>query len=72
MRNKDTADDGDELLTIEEVAEIFKVPVGTVRKWRTERTGPEGFRVGKYVRFRRSVVERFIAETEHNQRREPL
>jgi excisionase family DNA binding protein len=66
-KNKPTPDDNDELLTVDEVAEIFKVPVGTIRKWRTERTGPEGFRVGKYLRFRRSAVERFIAEKERDQ-----
>ena len=54
----------DELLTIGEVAEILKVPVGTIRKWRSEGEGPEGFRVGKHVRFRRSAVARFIAARE--------
>jgi helix-turn-helix protein len=37
----------DELLTLDEVAAILKVPPSTVRKWRTEGTGPQGFRVGK-------------------------
>lgn len=55
----------DDLLTIEEVAEIFRVPVATVRKWRNDRTGPPGFRVGKYVRYRRSAVERHITELEN-------
>lgn len=54
----------DELLTLEEVAAILKVPVTTLRKWRTAGTGPRGFRVGKYVRFRRSAVEQFIQEKE--------
>jgi excisionase family DNA binding protein len=54
----------DELLTLQEVAEVFKVPVSTLRKWRTSGTGPTGFRVGKYVRFRRSAVEQFIADQE--------
>lgn len=54
----------DELLTLDEVAAILKVPPGTVRKWRAEGAGPQGFRVGKYVRFRRSAVEQFIRERE--------
>jgi excisionase family DNA binding protein len=58
----------DELLTLEEVAEIFKVPPATVRKWRANREGPPGFRVGKYVRFRRSLVDRYIADREARQR----
>ncbi|GID94529.1 helix-turn-helix transcriptional regulator [Amorphoplanes digitatis] len=54
----------DELLTINEVADILKIPVGTLRKWRTEGNGPEGFRLGKYVRFRHSAVNRFISARE--------
>jgi excisionase family DNA binding protein len=54
----------DELLTITEVAEILKVPVATLRKWRSARSGPEGFRIGKYVRFRRSSVDRFVNASE--------
>jgi excisionase family DNA binding protein len=54
----------DRLLTTEEVAEIMRVPVATVRKWRSQRTGPHGFRVGKYVRYRRSAVDAFLDEKE--------
>jgi excisionase family DNA binding protein len=54
----------DELLTIDEVAAMLKVPVGTLRKWRSAGSGPEGFRIGKYIRFRRSSVDRFIVELE--------
>lgn len=54
----------DELLTMQEVAGILKVPVTTLRKWRTSGTGPTGFRVGKYVRFRRSAVEQFVSDQE--------
>ncbi|WP_411267437.1 helix-turn-helix domain-containing protein [Actinoplanes sp. KI2] len=61
---KDADKDDDEILTIEDVAEILKVPVGTVRKWRSARIGPKGFRVGKYVRFRRSSVDLFIEQRE--------
>jgi predicted DNA-binding transcriptional regulator AlpA len=52
------------LLTMEEVAATLKVPIGTLRKWRSEGTGPQGFRVGKYVRYRRTSVEDFINEQE--------
>lgn len=54
----------DELLTIEEVAAILKLPVATLRKWRVEMKGPQGMRLGKYVRYRRSVVETFIKQQE--------
>jgi excisionase family DNA binding protein len=58
----------DELLTLDEVAEILRVPPATVRKWRNNRDGPLGFRVGKYVRYRRSQVDKFIADMEARQR----
>ncbi|MEU4239656.1 helix-turn-helix domain-containing protein [Actinoplanes sp. NPDC026619] len=67
MRSERLSKADDELLTIEEVAAIFKVPVATVRKWRNNREGPDGFRVGKYVRYRRSVVDEFIAKRERLQ-----
>jgi excisionase family DNA binding protein len=54
----------DELLTLDELAFILKVPAATIRKWRSAREGPPGFRVGKYVRFRRSAVEQYITERE--------
>ena len=54
----------DELLTVDEVAHIFKVPVGTIRKWRSAREGPHAFRVGKYLRFRRSAVDQYISQRE--------
>jgi len=54
----------DELLTTDEVADIMRVPVATVRKWRSDRSGPHGFRVGKYVRYRRSAVDLFLEERE--------
>lgn len=54
----------DEILTLDEVAQILKIPISTLRKWRTNAQGPKGFRAGKYVRYRRSAVEQFIAEQE--------
>lgn len=54
----------DELLTLQEVAGVLKVPLTTLRKWRTSGAGPVGFRVGKYVRFRRSAVEQFASDQE--------
>ncbi|MBG0567554.1 helix-turn-helix domain-containing protein [Actinoplanes sp. NEAU-A11] len=54
----------DELLTFDEVAAILKIPTGTLRTWRLQGIGPTGFRVGKYVRFRLSAVEQFVAAKE--------
>ncbi|MDX3226094.1 helix-turn-helix domain-containing protein [Streptomyces sp. ME19-01-6] len=49
-------------LTPEDVAEIFKVPLETVRQWRKKRVGPPGFRVGKYLRYDPADVHRYIGE----------
>ncbi|MEX1133936.1 MAG: helix-turn-helix domain-containing protein [Acidimicrobiia bacterium] len=56
----------DRLLTVEELAEYFGVPVATVYAWRYRREGPPGFRVGKYVRYRmRDVQEWTQRQLEH-------
>jgi excisionase family DNA binding protein len=50
------------LLTIQEVADFLKVPVSWVYA-RTRRRGIDRFphlKVGKYVRFKRSEVEKFL------------
>lgn len=39
-----------------ELAHREGVPLATVYKWRTTRTGPKGFTVGRHVRYRLSDV----------------
>ncbi|MEU4999411.1 helix-turn-helix domain-containing protein [Streptomyces sp. NPDC021622] len=46
----------DRYLTPEDVASLFSVPLETVYQWRKKRTGPPGFRVGKYVRYDPTAV----------------
>jgi predicted DNA-binding transcriptional regulator AlpA len=58
----------DELLTLEEVAAMLKLPPATLRKWRAERRPPQAFGVGKWLRYRRSVVEAFLADQEAKER----
>jgi hypothetical protein len=41
----------DALLTIEEVAELLRMPVATVRYWRVLGTGPRGFILGRRLRY---------------------
>jgi predicted DNA-binding transcriptional regulator AlpA len=55
-------DDG--LLTLEEVAAMMKLPPATLRKWRAEGRPPQAFRLGKWLRYRRSVVEAFLVAQE--------
>jgi excisionase family DNA binding protein len=57
-------DVGLELLTIDEVAARLRVSRKTLYNWRAIRTGPDGFRVGRTVRYRRESVERWLREQE--------
>ncbi|MDP8927469.1 MAG: helix-turn-helix domain-containing protein [Actinomycetota bacterium] len=53
----------DELLTVKQLAELLKVPVGTIYRWRYMGIAPRGIRMsGRHVRFRRSDVEAFLEE----------
>ncbi|MEV0444871.1 helix-turn-helix domain-containing protein [Streptomyces spectabilis] len=52
----------DRYLTPDDIAEMFEVPKETVYQWRKKRTGPPGFRVGKYVRYDPADVQRWKQE----------
>ena len=45
-----------ELWDIEDVANYLGVPKQTIYSWRTTGYGPQGFRVGKHVRWRAATV----------------
>lgn len=51
----------DELMTPEEVARRAKVPLSTVRYWRSQGTGPKFARIGRRIMARTSDVEAWIA-----------
>lgn len=53
-------DEPDELLTTHEVAALLKTPASTVRYWRSQGTGPTGFRVGRRTLYARADVERWL------------
>jgi excisionase family DNA binding protein len=53
-------DSNKELLTVQQLAELLKVPVATVYRWRHIGMGPRGIRVGRHVRYRQSDVEAFL------------
>jgi hypothetical protein len=46
----------DELLTMQEVAIVVRVPLATLRYWRHLGTGPRSFRIGRGVRYWRTEV----------------
>lgn len=45
-----------DLLTLHEVAELLRVPDGTLRYWRHCKTGPDSYKIGRHVRYRRHDV----------------
>ena len=51
-----------ELLTVQQLAELFQVPIATIYRWRSQGVGPRGMRIGRHVRYHRSDVEAFLAE----------
>ena len=54
----------DDLLTITEAAAITRQPEATLRWLRHRGEGPEGFKIGRRLFYRRSSVTRWIAEQE--------
>ena len=53
-----------DLLTTKELATYLRKPVATVRGWRYRKTGPTGFRLGRDIVYRRSVVDAWLGERE--------
>ncbi|MGW4028500.1 helix-turn-helix domain-containing protein [Streptomyces sp. NPDC004838] len=50
----------DRYLTPEDIAALFGVPLETVYQWRKKRSGPPGFRIGKYVRYDPAAVRDWV------------
>ena len=58
----------DELLTIQEVADLVRVPVATLRYWRHLGTGPRSFRIGRSVRYWRAEVFAWLDDQANSDR----
>lgn len=56
-----------ELWTIAEVANYLGVPKQTIYCWRTSGYGPQGFRVGKHLRWRAATVIAWTVQMEQQQ-----
>lgn len=54
--------DGDEMLTLKEVAILLRVPEATLRYWRHLHTGPHSFRLGRSVRYWHTDVTTWLEE----------
>ncbi|MGH8881376.1 MAG: helix-turn-helix transcriptional regulator [Stackebrandtia sp.] len=58
----DTPHANDELLTMNEVADVVRVPVATLRYWRHLGTGPHSFRIGRSVRYWNTEVQHWLEQ----------
>jgi len=54
-----SADSGNEILTLEEVAAYLRLTPQTIYKWAQERRIP-AVKLGKEWRFRRSILDRWL------------
>jgi len=54
----------DWLLTTREVADYLGIPVQTIYQWNSRNIGPRRLRVGRYVRYRKADVERWLTARE--------
>jgi len=55
------SDNLERLLTISELSTMLGIPVDTLYGWRHRGEGPQGYRIGRHVRYRRAVVETWLA-----------
>jgi hypothetical protein len=56
-----------ELLTLAEEAAVLRTPVATLRYWRHLGVGPDGFRLGRRVVYRREDINRWLAAQQQDQ-----
>jgi len=52
----------EKLLSAEEVAEFLGIPVNTLYQWRHKGTGPNAFRVGRFLRYDPVDVREWLLE----------
>ncbi len=53
-------DEVERLLTITELSGMLGIPVDTLYGWRHRGEGPQGYRIGRHVRYRRTMVETWL------------
>jgi excisionase family DNA binding protein len=54
------SDEVERLLTIVELSEMLGIPVDTLYGWRHRGEGPQGYRIGRHVRYRRAAIEDWL------------
>jgi excisionase family DNA binding protein len=59
----DVADgESQDVLSIQEVAKLLKVPVSAIYAWNRRGVGPPHYKVGRKLRYRKSEVRKWLAE----------
>ena len=56
-----------QLLTLAEAADRLRTPVATLRYWRHLGIGPDSFRLGRRVVYRREDIDRWITAQHDSQ-----
>ena len=56
-------------MTVPEAAAYLRTPIATLRYWRHVGSGPHGFRVGRWVVFRRVDLDQWLTQQLHAQAR---
>ena len=50
------------LLSPAELAAYLDIPLATIYRWRSQRDGPPGIRVGRHVRYRVADIEAWLEQ----------
>ncbi|WP_432457937.1 helix-turn-helix transcriptional regulator [Cellulomonas iranensis] len=62
----------DNLMQMEDVATELRIPIATLRYWRTRAEGPKSFRLGRRVVYMRKDVEAWIQQAYESDSRSAL
>jgi excisionase family DNA binding protein len=66
--NNSAALELDRLLTIDELSQYLGTPKKTLYDWRTRHVGPQGFKVGREIRYRQATVAAWLEQREQDAR----
>ena len=53
-----------ELYSVKEACSYLKVSIHTLNKWRSEKKGPPYIKMGRYVKYNRESLDRFLKNHE--------
>lgn len=63
MSGKPSGNAGDMVLGLDQAAQVIGTSESTLRYWRHLGVGPKSFKIGRRVKYMRSDLEAFIAES---------